>query len=302
MRTPTVRPALEEDVERITELWNLCLPYDAIEPSTLKAFFESPHYQREGVLVSKAAEGLTGFVMGIADGETGWIPIFFFRGVPAGDETADLLLAGLSDYFRARGVKYVKAEPFRWEVRFSTGIDDRYTEILRALARNGFGITDRSQVDIVKDLADFQVPPQVVSTKESLESDGFSFDFCQPRHRQQYLAFMEEHFGGYGSWCKASREYVESDGDPRLRVLAFHRDRIVGFCAVDKEHDWYIWATGVREDLRLKGIGTVLVFLAIEDIKRRGVDRMCVSDCPVEFYKVVEGEIVRHYVMMGRPL
>ena len=58
----------------------------------------------------------------------------------------------------------------------------------------------------------------------------------------------------------------------------------------------------MREDLRLKRIGKVLVFLAIEDIKRRGADRMCVSDCPVEFYRVIEGEIVRRYVMMGRSL
>ncbi|MHC4714576.1 MAG: hypothetical protein ACYTAN_15120, partial [Planctomycetota bacterium] len=130
MTTPAVRPAPEGDVERITGLWNLCLPYDAIEPSTLKAFLDGPHYERQGVLVSETEEGLTGFVIGIADGETGWIPVFFFRGGPAGDETGDLLLARLFGYFRARGAKYVKAEPFGWEVRFSTGIDDRYTEIL----------------------------------------------------------------------------------------------------------------------------------------------------------------------------
>ena len=235
----TIRPARKDDIESVTELWNLCLPYDRIDPSVLEEFFKSQYCGDDGVLHAEDDGVAAGFAIGIADDKgVGWIPVFFVSPELPDEATGDDLLGRLLDFFRARGVTNVRAEPFGWEVRFSTGIDSRYGAILEILSRNGFVRTDESQVDIVKDLRDFRLPPAVAAAREALEREGFGFDFCLPRRRAPYLAFMKEHFGGYGGWCKAAEEYVGRQGDPRLRILAFHRGAVVGFCAVDKGHDW----------------------------------------------------------------
>ena len=90
--------------------------------------------------------------------------------------------------------------------------------------------------------------------------------------------------------------------DPGLRVLARCGAEIVGFTALAKDRDWYIRATGVRPDFRWRRIGTVLVHLGMAEMKRRGAARMCVSNCPIEFYKVVDGEVVRRYVTLTKRL
>jgi GNAT superfamily N-acetyltransferase len=168
--------------------------------------------------------------------------------------------------------------------------------------RNGFEQTDDAQVDIVKNLLGFTMPPWVTRAAESLHQQGITFDFCEPAFRQKYLQFMTEHLPGFSGWCEAAKDYVENEGDPRLRILAFHASTVVGFTAYSKDYDWYIWATGVRRDFRRKKIGSVLVFLALEEMKRRGASRMCISDCPYDFYKVVEGEVVRRYIWMAKAL
>jgi len=162
-------------------------------------------------------------------------------------------------------------------------------------------VTDDSQVDIVKDLRAFEMPGWVTSARESLAPE-ITFGFCEPQFRRAFLEFMSAHFSAYSGWCEAMREYVEREEDPRLRVLAFRSGDVVGFTAFEKEVDWYIRATGVREDLRRKKIGSILVYMALEEMKRRGADRMCISDCPIEFYQVVEGEVMRRYVMMAKSL
>ncbi|GAG49795.1 unnamed protein product, partial [marine sediment metagenome] len=114
--------------------------------------------------------------------------------------------------------------------------------------------------------------------------------------------FMDTHLNGYKGWREMARDYVAGEGDPRLRILAFRGDEVVGFTQLAKETSWYIPATGVRTDLRRKRIGPVLVFLALEEMVRRDADHMWICDCPLDFYKMVDGKITRRYVQLRKKL
>jgi len=300
----TIRPARKADLDDLARLWGLCLIHDTLDPQRLERFFDDPaYYEPDAVLVAEADGAIVGFIIGIANqGDTGWIPAFLVHPEHYAGGVGDSLLRHLEDFFFSRGIKHVRMEPFGGKLHFFTGIDRRYQELLAILSRNGFAVADDSQVDIVKDLTSFQMPAWAAKAKESLEEGAFTFGFCEPHLRQAYLEFMTTHFGGYQGWCIETRKYVEQAGDPRLRMLAFLSGEIVGFTAYAKEDDWYIWSTGVRKDLRGKKIASVLVFLALAEMKRRAATRMCVSDCPIEFYKILEGEVVRRYVMMGKDL
>jgi GNAT superfamily N-acetyltransferase len=288
----------------LARLWSLCLIHDPLDPQRLERFFDDPAcYEPDAALVAEADGAIAGFIMGIANqGDTGWVPVFLVHPEHYAGDVGDSLLRQLEGLFSSRGVKRIRVEPLGGELRFFTGIDRRYQELLAILSRDGFAVADDSQVDIVKDLTSFEMPAWAAGAKKSLEKQGFTFGFCEPHLRQAYLEFMSTHFGGYGGWMIETRKYVEEGGDPRLRMLAFLSGEIVGFTAYAKEDDWYIWSTGVRQDLRGKKVGSVLVFLALEEMKRRSAARMCVYDCPIEFYKIPEGEVVRRYVMMAKDL
>jgi ribosomal protein S18 acetylase RimI-like enzyme len=297
----SIRPAQKHDLPKILTLWNTCLMYDRVNPALLEGFFDTSYYDPDGVLVAKVKNNIVGFIIAIGQyEENGWIPLILVHPQHLSSGIGDSLLHEAESYLGGKAVKDIRVEPYGAEARFFTGIDTRYVELIELLRRNGFHVTDDSQVDIVKDLTGFERPAWVTSVKQSLEEQGFSFDYCEPHLRQAFLKFMAIYFGGYGGWMIETRKYIEQAGDPRLRILAFRSGEIVGFTAYAKEYDWYIWSTGVREDLRGKKIGSVLVFLALTEMKRRGATRMCVSDCPIEFYKVVEGEIMRRYVMMAK--
>jgi len=300
----TVRGASAPDIEDILTAWAVSMPYDPVSRSALEAFLSNPRYCQTGSAAVAEKDGeAVGFAAGIAAEENaGWIPVFFVRPDLAGGRLADDLLDFVLEYLKRRGVTYVRAEPFEWsEARFFTGIDSRYSHILDILERRGFVRTDESQVDIVKDLRDFRPADDVAAARLSLEREGFTFTLCDEVTRRPYLEFLDKYFERYQGWRIGIRRQLEA-GDLARHTLALLSGEVVGFCAFDKETDWYIWASGVREDLRLKGIGTILVYLALEEITRRGAERMLVSDCPIEFYKILNGRIERHYVMLGRKL
>ena len=298
-----IRPADKNDLSEIIALWSACLTHDQVDPELLEGFFENAGcYEPEGVLVAEVDGKIVGFIIGIGNrGDTGWIPLLLVHPEHLRSGVGDSLLLQVQGYLSERGARDVRVEPFGAEVRFFTGMDTRYVGLMDLLSRNGFHVTDDSQVDIVKDLEAFEMPGWVMKARRLLEPE-ITFGFCEPQFRQALLEFMSAHFSGYSSWCEALREYVEREGDPRLRVLAFRSGDVVGFTAFEKEVDWYTWATGVREDLRGRKTGSFLVHMALEEMKRRGAARMCISDCPIEFYKVVEGEVMRRYVMMCKSL
>ncbi len=223
-----IRPARKDDLSDVIELWNFCLLYDKADPKRLETFFNSGYYEPDGALIAEEDAKIVGFIIGICkQGDTGWIPVFFVHPKYVRSDVGDSLLGKVLGFFLARGVGYAKVQPFHYQVRFFTGIDSRYTEILEILSRNGFEVTDDDQVDIVKDLKGFKMPPWATKAYNSLQQEGITFGFCEPRFRRKYLKFMMEYFPGW-------YDPKEAEVDPRLRILAFHSGNVVGFTAYAK--------------------------------------------------------------------
>jgi len=69
-----------------------------------------------------------------------------------------------------------------------------------------------------------------------------------------------------------------------------------------EDADWAIHATGVREDLRRRKIGTVLAFLSLEEKKRRGGVRLHIREAVYDFYKELGVTVTYRFVIMRRSL
>ena len=174
----------------------------------------------------------------------------------------DELVGRIESFFRGIGVETANVD----ELFFHQWMDTRYADLLAIFGRCGYEwIWQEHELDgdIYKDLQDFTLRDWIIQARESLANEGITFGFCEPQFRQAYLEFMDTHLTGYEGWRQMAREYVDGEGDPRLRILAFRGDEVMGFTQLAKETSWYIAATGVREELRRKRIGPVLVYLAL---------------------------------------
>jgi len=298
----TIRPATRDDVPDIVRLWNECLMYDRDDLEGVCAFFDSEHYHPEGVLVATAGGEMVASIFAGAHGKTGWIPRLALHPDRAAGGLGEELVGRIEAFFRAGGVETAKVEG----LFFHSWMDTRYTDLLAIFERCGYEWTWQEHEldgDVYKDLGGFTLPVWILNARNSLAAEGITFGFCEPHLRQAYLEFMDTHLAGYGGWRKRARDYVDEGGDPRLRILALRGDEVVGFAELAKETSWYIPATGVREDLRRRRIGPVLVHLALEEMVRRGADHMWVCDCPLDFYEtVIDGKVTRRYVQLRKTL
>ena len=301
-----IRPASKADIPAIIGLWRVARPYDGIRRDSVESFFaDSSHYQPEAALVAEADDGIAGFIIGVVREKAGMIPVFCVRSQDLGGGVADALLGRLTSVFQEKGLTVAEAGT-AWESGLSKcGYDTRYVDILEVFERNGFKKVwsdEELDGDIEKDLVRFEIPDWASDARAALHAEGFTFSMCEPDMKDMYLRFMEDHFGGYKGWVYRAREHVEGTRECGLHLLAFRGDEVVGFTQCVLDQIWRIDATGVRKDLRRKKIGGVLVFLALEEMKRRGAERMCIGECPLDFYHIVGGEVMRRYQILRKAL
>ena len=144
------------------------------------------------------------------------------------------------------------------------------------------------------------MPSWIVQVEEALGRDGFRFDYCREPYRERYLAFMRDHFPGV--WYQRAQRYVAEGGDPQRKFLALKDDEVVGFISFGVSPRGSIGETGILPSLRRKHIGSVLVFKAMEEMVRKGADVLYIGGCPLHFYKIVEGDVVRTRIGMRKVL
>lgn len=302
-----IRSARESDIAELVDLWRLARPHDTVNPQSLADFFSSPGlYQPEAVLTAEKGADLAGFIIGtVREEREGRIPLFFVHPAWQDMQVADDLLRRVVSCFQKRGLPRAEAGT-AWETDLSDcGYDTRYAGILAVFARNGFERAwpdEELDVDIVKDLRGLEIPGWASDARTALEGDGMRFALCGPEMRQDYLQFMLDRFSGYRGWCARAKRYVDCAEEPGFHLLALRGNGIVGFTECVFDGDWHIYATGVREDLRRRKIGSALVFLSLEEMKRRGAQRMYIGEAPLDFYHIVEGRILRRYMAMRKVL
>jgi ribosomal protein S18 acetylase RimI-like enzyme len=308
-----IRKMRKSDVPRVVELWRRTRPHDHVDQRRLEAFLDSSaFYIPEAVLVAADGNEIIGSIVGTVRGkDEGRIPLFFVSTQHLKSLLADSLLHQALQVFTDAALSHAEAGT-SWETELSDcGYDTRYTDIIGVLSRNGFRRVwsdEELDVDIMKDLRTFTAPQWVADARCSLEREMFSFVACNPSLRQRYLAFMLEHFRGYGGWCTRAKEYAKCHRESGFHMVALHTGNMVGFteCIHDADKrpacEWYIYATGVRSDLRKRKIGSVLLYASLAEIKQRGGDMVCIGEAPLDFYRVVEGTVVRRYMVMRKDL
>lgn len=112
---------------------------------------------------------------------------------------------------------------------------------------------------------------------------------AEPWDRSRLRRFVREQFGELWS--------VEADlafnHMPITAFLALQRGEIVGFAAYECTRRGFFGPTGVREELRGKGIGAALLFRCLESMREMGYAYAVIGGVgPASFYEKVCGAFV----------
>jgi len=121
---------------------------------------------------------------------------------------------------------------------------------------------------------------------EHAERAGFTIRRAEPWDREQMRRFVVEGFGEL--WAvEADRAFNHS---PITAYVAIGGLAITGFAGYECTRRGFFGPTGVREDLRGRGLGAALLFRCLESMREMGYAYAVIGGVgPAEFYEKVCG-------------
>jgi predicted N-acetyltransferase YhbS len=131
--------------------------------------------------------------------------------------------------------------------------------------------------------------PDAAPYDRRAEEAGVAVRRAQPWDRAGVLAFVEQHFG---------RRWADEAGaafarQPVSLFVATAEREVIGFAAYEATARDYFGPTGVREDLRGRGIGAALLFRCLAALRELGYAYAVIGGVgPAEFYEKVCGAFV----------
>jgi predicted N-acetyltransferase YhbS len=118
---------------------------------------------------------------------------------------------------------------------------------------------------------------------------GITVRRAEPWDRSRFRAFIQEQFGI--PWAdEAETAYIHQ---PITAFIAMSGNDIVGFAVYECTRRGYFGPTGVREDLRGRGIGAALLFRCLRAMFELGYAYAIIGGVgPAEFYETVCGAFI----------
>jgi predicted N-acetyltransferase YhbS len=266
-------PLTEDLVTKVARLVNRSLEFEAVTPWTVsRCTILDPNFDPKLTVVALDKGEPVGTVLGairkvpkeMASNEHGWIKLAAFHPRYSGTGLADQLLAFVEKSLRSRGVNDVRVSDFAgWY--FWPGIDFRYQGLLRFFNDHGYSKVSES-LDFEVDLTGLRTPSLVLEREVTLLEEGYSFQAALHEQKEEVTQWIRSNFGPFWSY-EVSEAFRHST--PSV-TLALKGGKMVGFSAHGAlELDWF-GPIGVVEGERRKGIGSVLLFKSLINMREEG--------------------------------
>lgn len=122
-----------------------------------------------------------------------------------------------------------------------------------------------------------------------LAGDGVTIRRALPPERHRVVPWVREHFNpGWESECAVAFGQV-----PVTCFIAINDQEILGFGCYDTTCKDFFGPTGVREDVRGRGIGTGLLLACLEAMRAQGYGYAIIGGAgPVDYYRKAVGATV----------
>ncbi|WP_207711766.1 GNAT family N-acetyltransferase [Sulfobacillus harzensis] len=276
-----IRTYRSGDEAAFIETWNASMPQDGItEKVFVNRILTDANFDPEGLLVAEEEGQIVGGLVGIVrktpmagsnlEPETGWITAFFvhprFRQHGIGRE----LLAQADTFFRSRNRSVVYFASYAPNY-FVPGIDRQaYPEAAILLEKAGFKkLYQCAAMD--KNLVGFEIPEDVRALEAARRNEGYVVENLTLPYVYGVIDFNNREFDP--DWTRAIREALKQ-GVPMSNILICRRDdEVVGFCiygGYDGVGERF-GPFGVAESLRGTGLGKVLLYRCLEQMRHDGL-------------------------------
>lgn len=307
------------DLDRVVDLWNLCLPRDAISREIFRQkVLLDENLDQRGCLVAELDGQLIGFILVVLrkfpygsrgrEPDRGWLSTIFVHPSHRRHGLGTDLLDQALSYLKAEGRRICTMGYSPYYV--IPGPDEvTYPEAVAFFRARGFGVVGDATA-MVGDLATITAPAELARVRQSLEADGFRFQPYDDRYTLPLLAFAER--TASGGW-PISLRLTLSRGNPYEEVvLCAHGPDVVGYA--QSRSPLYDPPTGVPERfgpfavapaLRGKGIGSVLFFMILDRLRAKGLQHVWLGWAHgenVRFYERCGLRVTRRHLLMTRPL
>jgi GNAT superfamily N-acetyltransferase len=171
-------------------------------------------------------------------------------------------------------------------------------------------------VDLWRDLRDYEIP-----YKARIASNANPTVALRPartEERDAIIAMVEREFPG--GWPYSTRGHFARGGAASDIIVAVERDEIIGFChTADWRSPWLLPSTywhpllgerygglgpvGIAAAHRKRGLGLALCAVAVEDLRRRGVQRMAIDwTTLISFYEQLGFTVWKRYLQARQPV
>ena len=132
--------------------------------------------------------------------------------------------------------------------------------------------------------------PDAAPHDARLASSGIAVRRLDAWDRAALRRFVTQHFGE--NWASEA-DFAFVHGHPITGFVAIARGEIAGFAVYESSRRGFFGPTGVREDLRGKGAGAVLLFRCLEAMREMGYAYAIIGGVgPADFYAKVCGAAV----------
>jgi len=274
----TIRTYQGRDAYEIPKLWNRVLVNDqASREMIVRKLLLDLNFVPEGFFVAEEDGKILGFINAVfrhtifnrgADMEngTGYINCFVVDKEVDVEEVGGLLIHAAEDYFKKHGK--TRIEMGYYPIYFTQGINEQdHPEYVTLFQKHGYVGNRSYAMDI--DLTAYRTPDNIESKRKNLENEGF---YIGPLTDEYLVSFLDidQPFTG-PSWSFEFRERLirELDYD-RIRIAA-KDGQVVGACGFGDPNSSMerFGPFGVNKDLQGKGIGSVLLADALNEMKKR---------------------------------
>ena len=309
-------PGVETDV---IDGWNRWLKYDPVTTAVFeRKVLLDPNFEPEGLKLAFCGGHLAGFSLSIVrryplyyqglEEDRGWITVIAYD--PGMPEVGAALLDASLNYFKEKGRRVVLFSPYTPNY-FSPGVDpDRYPWILKLLEQHGFQRVYEALSMDAQLWPDFTVPEEVEKLERELEREGVVVRSLETRDVHPFLSFLERYFPA--DWYRHALELLQSGCEKGQILIAVKGSEVVGYCQYwhSEDYHWHrpgahFGPFGVREDMRGRGIGTVLLAKCLWEMRARGIHNAFVlwtDQAAARLYSRFGFKVTRRYYILRREL
>lgn len=290
------------DLPALVSLCQLTLPYDSWSVDLLEyQLLEQPNANPAHQLLAWQGSQLVGAMLGgtrdTEEGTQGWVRLFATHPRQQRRGVASRLLQEFERRMQADGINKI-AIANSVPCYFWPGLDVRYTAAFCFLQRHGY----QRSGDGINMYVDLNSQSWDTSDEEAfLSLEGFKIRRLQPNDR---IAFSDWLLRTWGPAWQAEG-LLTLKRDPITCFVAEYNGRICAFAAYGVTSFPYSFGpTGTEEALRGKGLGRVLFYRCMQDLKEHGHNFAEVSWVgPITFYaKVANATIHRVFWYLEKSL